>query len=143
MTDRKQQSVELLKLLGEDTAEAVLAHLPAEYAAEIRSQIQGDPALGMRTKQKLALLDDFECFFDFALKSSPRNLNVFDYEAAAQQDKEAEESTTEPTELPANRHCSSSGIWPGSIIRNILLKSPVLMRTLSPDWPKESGPQHP
>ena len=84
--------MELLKLLGEDTAEAVLSHMPAEYAAEIRSQIQGDAAPGMRTKQKRALLDDFECFFEFALKSSPRNLNVFDDKAAPQQDNQAEES---------------------------------------------------
>ena len=94
MTDRKQQSVELLKLLGEDTAEAVLSHMPAEYAAEIRLQIQGGPARIMRTKQKRALLNDFECFFEFALKSSPRDLNVFDDQGAAQQDNEAEESKT-------------------------------------------------
>ncbi len=91
MTDRKQQSVALLKLLGEDTAEAVLSHLPAEYADEIRLQIQGDPMQGMRTKQKRAVLKDFEWFFDFALKSSPRNLNVFDNETDAQHDDEADE----------------------------------------------------
>ncbi|MEO1984852.1 MAG: FliG C-terminal domain-containing protein [Fuerstiella sp.] len=92
MTDRKQQSVELLKLLGEDTAEAVLSHMPEEYAAKIRSQIQGNPAQGMRTKQKRALLNDFEWFFEFALKSSPHNLNVFDDDAAAQEEQEAEEN---------------------------------------------------
>ncbi len=101
MTDRKQQSVALLKLLGEDTAEAVLSHMPAEYAEEIRSQIQVDPMQGMRTKQKRALLKDFEWFFDFALKSSPGNLSVFDDETAAQQDDEADEREPK-VRLPGN-----------------------------------------
>ena len=95
MTDRKQQSVALLKLLGEDTAEAVLSHMPSEYAAEIRSQIETDPSPGIRTKQKRALLKDFEWFFDFALKSSPRNLNVFDDESGDQQAIEGEEREVE------------------------------------------------
>jgi flagellar motor switch protein FliG len=88
VTDRKQQSVALLKLLGEETAEAVLSHMPSEYAAEIRSQIQTDPSPGIRAKQKRDLLKDFEWFFDFALKSSPRNLSVFDDEAGDQQANE-------------------------------------------------------
>lgn len=84
----------LLKLLGEETAEAVLSHMPVEYADEMRSQIQGDPTQGMKTKQKRALLKDFAWFFDFALKSSPRKLNVYDDEAAAPQDDQADERET-------------------------------------------------
>ncbi|MCP4169710.1 MAG: hypothetical protein GY758_02935 [Fuerstiella sp.] len=93
MTDRKQQSVALLKLLGEDTAEAVLSHMPSEYADDIRSQIRAESGSGMRTRQKRALLKDFEWFFDFALKSSPRSMNVFDDESADQQEGENDEAT--------------------------------------------------
>ena len=39
------QTIELLKLLGDDTAEAVLAHLPPAQAAELRAGLTTEDSI--------------------------------------------------------------------------------------------------
>ncbi|APZ94120.1 FliG C-terminal domain-containing protein [Fuerstiella marisgermanici] len=78
MTDRQTQTAELLKLLGEDTAQAVLSHLRPELAKSIRTQMESPEAKQLKLRQKRELLKDFEWFFDFALQAKPAaGLKVF------------------------------------------------------------------
>ncbi|MEZ6062788.1 MAG: FliG C-terminal domain-containing protein [Planctomycetaceae bacterium] len=77
MLTEPQQAAELLKLLGDDTAEAVLAHLRPEQADALRGLL-GQPAKSsLRPARKAELIDNFERFFQFALKNAPRGPKLF------------------------------------------------------------------
>lgn len=76
MVDRQTQSAELLKLLGADAAEAVLSHLRPELAEELRGRMQNEEAKELKVREKRELVKDFECFFEFALKSKPPELSL-------------------------------------------------------------------
>ena len=69
--DRERQTFELLQLLGDDVAEAVLSQLEPERAALLRTGMQSDHIRRSTIGRQRAVLDDFDCFFQFALKSLP------------------------------------------------------------------------
>ena len=69
--DRERQTLELLQLLGDEVAEAVLERLQPERAQKLRAALKADtPHLSTISRQR-EVLDEFECFFQFALKSKP------------------------------------------------------------------------
>ena len=70
--DRERQTLELLQLLGDEVAEGVLARLQPEQAAMLRSGMQSDKTRRSTIGRQRAVLDDFDCFFQFALKSWPQ-----------------------------------------------------------------------
>jgi len=70
--DRERQTFELLQLLGDDVAEVVLSRLQPEQAAMLRSGMQSDKIRRSTIGRQRAVLDDFNCFFQFALKSLPK-----------------------------------------------------------------------
>jgi flagellar motor switch protein FliG len=71
--DRERQTLELLQLLGDDVAEVVLSRLQPEQAAMLRTGMQSDRVRRSTIGRQRAVLDEFDCFFQFALKSLPRN----------------------------------------------------------------------
>ena len=77
VTDRQSQSAAILSLLGDETAEAVLAHMRPELAQQIRVQLSQDESPELKTREKRELVDDFQWFFDFALKTKPTELQLF------------------------------------------------------------------
>ena len=70
--DRERQTFELLQLLGDDVAEAVLSRLEPDRAALLRTGMQSDQARRSTIGRQRAVLDEFDCFFQFALKSLPK-----------------------------------------------------------------------
>lgn len=69
--DRERQTFELLQLLGDDVADAVLSQLEPERAEKLRTGMQLDKTRRSTIGRQRAVLDDFDCFFQFALKSLP------------------------------------------------------------------------
>ena len=68
--DRQRQTIELLQLLGNDVAQMVLAQLSQEQAEKIREGIAKPPdQVLFRPKHQRELLDNFEEFFQFALRT--------------------------------------------------------------------------
>lgn len=61
------QTIELLKLLGDDTAEAVLAHLDPVQAKTLRAGLTDDPSEDLDQEDHRELLSQFERFMDFAV----------------------------------------------------------------------------
>lgn len=80
--DRERQTFELLQLLGDDVAEVVLSRLQPEQAALLRSGMLSDKSRRSTIGRQRAVLDDFDCFFQFALKSLPQTT----HEAIARKD---------------------------------------------------------
>lgn len=70
--DRERQTFELLQLLGDDVAEAVLSRLEPDRAALLRTGMQSDVTRRSTIGRQRAVLDEFDCFFQFALKSLPK-----------------------------------------------------------------------
>ena len=70
--DRERQTFELLQLLGDDVAEAVLSRLEPDRAALLRTGMQSDATRRSTIGRQRAVLDEFDCFFQFALKSLPK-----------------------------------------------------------------------
>lgn len=69
--DRERQTLELLQLLGDEVAEAVLSRLQPERAAKLRAGLKAPVALRSTISRQREVLDEFELFFQFALKSLP------------------------------------------------------------------------
>ena len=69
--DRERQTFELLQLLGDDVAEAVLSRLEPDRAALLRTGMQSDKTRRSTIGRQRAVLDEFDCFFQFALKALP------------------------------------------------------------------------
>jgi flagellar motor switch protein FliG len=69
--DRQRQTIELLQLLGEDVTESVLAQLEPGQASRIRAELNQKSATPMvlRPRHQRALLDDFQEFFQFAVRN--------------------------------------------------------------------------
>jgi len=65
------QTIELLKLLGDDTAEAVLAHLAPAQAAELRAGLTTEDSIELDRDDRRSLLDQFGRFMDFAAQHDP------------------------------------------------------------------------
>ena len=69
--DRERQTLELLQLLGDEVAEEVLGRLQPERAEKLRASLKSDRPLLSTISRQREVLDEFECFFQFALKSKP------------------------------------------------------------------------
>ena len=69
--DRERQTLELLQLLGDEVAEAVLERLQPERAQKLRAGMKADTPHRSTISRQREVLDEFECFFQFALKSKP------------------------------------------------------------------------
>lgn len=69
--DRERQISELLQLLGDDVADVVLSRLQPERAALLRSGMLSDKTRRSTIGRQRAVLNDFDRFFQFALKSLP------------------------------------------------------------------------
>ncbi len=94
--DRQQQTIELLQLLGNDVAEIVLAQLSPEQAQKIRDSIATPPSQVLfRPKRQRELLDSFDEFFQFALKSGLTRAH-----AKEEPETEDEETDTSENEVP-------------------------------------------
>lgn len=65
------QTIELLKLLGDDTAEAVLAHLAPAQAAELRAGLTTEDSIEFDRDDRRNLLDQFGRFLEFAAQNDP------------------------------------------------------------------------
>jgi flagellar motor switch protein FliG len=61
------QTIELLKLLGGDTAEAVLAHLDDAQAERLRAGLRAETTVEVDQDDQRDLLDQFGRFMDFAV----------------------------------------------------------------------------
>lgn len=61
------QTIELLKLLGDDTAEAVLAHLDPAQASTLRAGLAEDRSAEVDQDDQRELLSQFERFMEFAV----------------------------------------------------------------------------
>ena len=69
--DRERQTLELLQLLGDEVAEAVLERLQPERAQKLRASMKADTPHRSTISRQREVLDEFECFFQFAMKSIP------------------------------------------------------------------------
>lgn len=69
--DRERQTLELLQLLGDEVANAVLERLQPERAEKLRAGLKADTPHRSTISRQREVLDEFECFFQFALKSKP------------------------------------------------------------------------
>ena len=69
--DRERQTLELLQLLGDEVAEAVLERLQPERAQKLRAGLKADTPHRSTISRQREVLDEFECFFQFAMKSKP------------------------------------------------------------------------
>ena len=67
--DRERQTLELLQLLGDDVAESVLTRLQPERADRLRSGLKADARKPSTMRRQREVLDEFECFFHFAMKA--------------------------------------------------------------------------
>lgn len=69
--DRKRQTLELLELLGDEVTAAVLGRLQPERAETLRARMMADrPHISTISRQR-EVLNEFECFLQFALKGMP------------------------------------------------------------------------
>ena len=117
--DRESQIFELLQLLGDDVAEVVLSRLQPERAAILRSGMQSDKTRRSTIGRQRAVLDDFDCFFQFALKSlakesleamSKNDVNMVDAGLTARpKSGDAVEATRRESPLPAANNGESDG----------------------------------
>jgi flagellar motor switch protein FliG len=89
MITQDRKVVELLRLLGDDLAESVLAKLRPERASQLRKQIESAPPAPLSAQRRLQILEEFDRFFEL-LKPEPGQLRVHRPEA----DEDA--SPTEP-----------------------------------------------
>lgn len=94
--DRERQTLELLQLLGDEVAEAVLSRLQPERAAKLRAGLKAPVALRSTISRQREVLDEFELFFQFALKSQPPEPKEEASEAEG-----SDSSTTAPSSSPS------------------------------------------
>lgn len=100
--DRQRQTIELLQLLGDDVAQSVLAQLPPEHAARLQASIRRPPTeILLRPRKQRELLDNFEEFFQFALKAAPPRPVLFDSEDLPEAADDSAADITPPAPEPA------------------------------------------
>jgi flagellar motor switch protein FliG len=95
--DRERQTLELLQLLGDEVADAVLGRLQPDRAEKLRAGLKTDtPHLSTISRQR-EVLDEFECFFQFAMKNRPPASNESDEQSStdALNDAAAESDSSE------------------------------------------------
>lgn len=92
--NRERQTLELLTLLGDDVANAVLERLQPERAQTLRSRMSDELLMKSTISRQREVLDEFECFFQFALKSKQAE------DAAREMNQPTEQESS--TESPGN-----------------------------------------
>lgn len=78
----------LLEMLGEGTAEQVIASLPSDSAADVRAAIEKMQTTGKTRRQKEQAVLEFDRFFRFARKVGGRRLRVVS-DASDEEDTES------------------------------------------------------
>lgn len=91
--DRRKQSIDLLRLLGDDIVEGVLAALNPDQARQMREMLQDGVGQNVSLRRQLRILDEFEAFQEFARRTG--GLPLF-------RKKKAEETEEVPDTLPLN-----------------------------------------
>lgn len=109
--NRERQTLELLTLLGDDVANAVLERLQPERAQTLRSRMSDELLQKSTISRQREVLDEFECFFQFALKSKQAEEAVREQYQAAEQESTSETTATQTegqpsTEAPASTSAS-------------------------------------
>lgn len=109
--NRERQTLELLTLLGDDVANAVLERLQPERAQTLRSRMSDELLQKSTISRQREVLDEFECFFQFALKSKQAEEAVREQYQAAEQESTSETTATQTegqpsTETPASTSAS-------------------------------------
>lgn len=95
--DRERQTLELLQLLGDEVADAVLSRLQPERAAKLRASLKAPTPVRSTISRQREVLDEFECFFQFALKALPPETNEEE-----QTDEQQAQEAAAPAESPAS-----------------------------------------
>lgn len=90
--NQERQAIELLRLLGDEAADAVLAHMAPAQAESLRSALQKPAPGASKSHDKIAVLDSFQRYFQFARKSHPGGiaLHVHEDEPAESEQPEFE-----------------------------------------------------
>ncbi len=83
--DRERQTLELLQLLGDEVAEAVLGRLQPERAEKLRAGMKSDSPHVSTISRQRDVLDEFEIFFQFAMKNQPQEPNPLSAEAYSEE----------------------------------------------------------
>ena len=83
--DRERQTLELLQLLGDEVAEAVLGRLQPERAEKLRAGMKSDSPHVSTISRQRDVLDEFEIFFQFAMKNQPQEPNPPSAEASSEE----------------------------------------------------------
>ena len=118
--DRERQTLELLQLLGDEVAEAVLERLQPERAQKLRASLKADTPHRSTISRQREVLDEFECFFQFALKSIPPEPPEAPIEEpstpptvdAATSAYSAAAGSVAPTEEPSKAQASAAEVTP-------------------------------
>ncbi|MFN9717439.1 MAG: FliG C-terminal domain-containing protein [Planctomycetota bacterium] len=104
--NRERQTLELLTLLGDDVANAVLEKLQPDRAQTLRSRMSDELLQKSTISRQREVLDEFECFFQFAMKSkliddATREKTQAEDAAAAAESVAGEGNTAEGSEPTA------------------------------------------
>lgn len=73
----QMQTIELLRLLGDETAEAVLAHLDPVQAERLRARLDGESVEDFDPEERRRLLEEFERFLEFAEVAAAAGQELF------------------------------------------------------------------
>lgn len=97
--DRERQTLELLQLLGDEVADAVLSRLQPERAAKLRASLKAPTPVRSTISRQREVLDEFECFFQFALKALPSETN---------EEEQTDEQQAQDVAVPASAESPAS-----------------------------------
>ncbi len=159
--DRERQTLELLQLLGDDVAESVLTRLHPERADKLRSVLKADARRPSTMRRQREVLDEFECFFQFAMKAQPAEpaeswatdasgtlpfdrLSATGYPGIRNHSRESagpanSQATPETPELPPSASPADSPASPETEIPAANREQEPLMPTLSASRPPHTG----
>ncbi|MCA9063971.1 MAG: hypothetical protein KDA96_12960, partial [Planctomycetaceae bacterium] len=106
--DRIHHTRELLQLLNAaDVADTVLAQMDPGTADKLRAQLMTDPSAVFRPRQQRLAIEEFERFFEFAIRNGIAQPVLHDPEAESEnqetepEDEVEEETVPEEPEAPA------------------------------------------
>jgi flagellar motor switch protein FliG len=99
----ERRTLDLLNLLGDDIAEAVLDHLSPDQARRLRTARSDNDETAPSTRSQRHLLNDFEQFFRYAMARRPHALGIYsedDEDEAADQARKAKTTNAKLTGDP-------------------------------------------
>lgn len=99
MISQDRKVVELLRLLGDEVAESVLAELRPERASQLRKQIEGGTPAPLSARKRLQILEEFDRFFEL-LKPEAGGLKLH-------RPQEHDAASPPPEEKPRSRFVPS------------------------------------